>query len=265
MTPETRASLIIDYMDGDLPDAMLCAKYGLDQEQLEVAVYIGTGNIMKPEPIKRGMKRGMRHGMAVAQLARDNLTPDQMALSPLQSAEIHEPITITRQLDPDARTQALYLNDAELSFANMVLRGMKPTPAAAAAFEIFNEHLASRKAAELLRSSHVIEYIGKMKGRSLFAPVRNKAYLEAVLHQVIDRGMEMRQVFNPLTGKPEMSDDGLSFVCDYNWKAVISAATLLMKLKGWEGNQSNNTDQESQRDRLRRLQANYTNQGDADE
>jgi len=265
MTPETRASLIIDYMDGELPDAMLCAKYGIDAEQLEVAVYIGTGNIIKPEPITRGMKRGVKHSMAVAQLASENLTREQMALSPLQSAEIHEPLTLTARLEPDARTQALYLNDAELSFANNVLRGMKPTPAAAASFEIFNEHLASKKAAELLRSSHVMEYISKMKGRSLFAPVRNKAYLEAVLHQVIDRGMELQQVYNPLTGKPHMNDSGLSFVCDYNWKAVISAATLLMKLKGWEGNQTNNTEQESQRDRLRRLQANYSNQGDTDE
>lgn len=261
MTPETRAALIIDYMEGELPDAMLCAKYGIDADQLEVAMHIGTGNIITPEPIKRGMKRGVRNSLAVAKLASENLTKEQMALSPLQSAEIHEPIEIVKQLDPEGRTQALYLNDAELSFANNVLRGMKPTPAAAASFEIFNEHLASRKAAELLRASHVMEYISKMRGRSLFAPVRNKAYLEAVLHQVIDRGMELQQVYNPLTGKPMMN--GASFVCDYNWKAVVSAATLLMKLKGWEGNQNNNSEQETQRDRLRRLQATYSNQGDS--
>lgn len=259
MTPETRQALIIDYLEGELPDPLLCAKYAITPDQLEVVVYVGTGSIIDPQPLKRGMKRGVNNSLAVAKLARDNLTPAQMALSPLESAEIQEPLTVTRQLEPDGRTAALYLNDSELFFANNVLRGMKPTPAAAAAFEIFNEHLASRKAAELLRSSHVMEYIDKMRGRSLFAPVRNKAYIEAVLHQVIDRGMELKQVFNPLTGKPEMSDDGLSFVCDYNWKAVLSAIALLAKMKGWDNNQSNNTDQESQRDRLRRLQANYGN------
>lgn len=263
MTPETRAAFIIDYMDGELPDVLLCAKYGITAEQLEVAAYIGTGNIITPEPLNRGMKRGVRNSMAVASLAKQHLTPEQMALSPLQSAEIHEPVEVVRQLDPDHRTAALYLNDAELSFANNVLRGMKPTPAAAASFEIFNEHMASKKAAELLRASHVMEYISKMKGRSLFAPVRNKAYLEAVLHQVIDRGLEMQQVFNPLTGQPVQN--GTAFVCDYNWKSVVAAAALLAKLKGWDGNQQGNSEQETQRDRLRRLQANYSNQGSTDD
>lgn len=242
MTPETRGSLIIDYLDGELTDGLLCAKYSLSPEQLETAVYIGTGNIIKPEPLTRGLKRGMRNSGAVEQLAKQHLMPADMAISPLQSAEI---------IEPHERNAALYLNQAELDFANNVLRGMNATAAAAASFEIFNQHLANKKAAELLRSSHVAEYLAAMKGRSLFAPVRNKAYLEAVLWQVIDRGLELRQTFDPLQGKAVVGK------CEYNWKAVVAASALLAKLKGWDGAQSNESTQETQRDRLRRLQANF--------
>lgn len=253
MTPETRASFIIDYMDGELTDGLLCAKYGMTDQQLKVAVHIGTGSIIDPQPLNRGLKRGMRNSGAVEHLARATLQPEDMALSPLQSAEIKEgPIDQTARLDPEARNNALYLNDAELSFANNVLRGFNPVAAAAASFEIYNEHLARQKSAELLRSSHVAEYLASMRGRSLFAPVRNKAYLEAVLWQVIDRSLELKQKFNPLTG---LAVEG---VCEYNWKAAVAAGTLLAKIKGWDGSKDNATDTESQRDRLRRLAARTT-------
>lgn len=248
MTPETRASLIIDYMDGEITDGLLCAKYGLTQEQLDTAVHIGTGNIIKPEPLTRGLKRGVRNSGAVETLARAVLPPEDMAVSPLQSAEI---------LEPEHRNAALYLNDAELSFANNVLRGMNATAAAAASFEIFNEHMARQKAAELLRASHVADYLASMKGRSLFAPVRNKAYLEAVLWQVIDRGLQLNQAFDALSGKE------ITGRCEYNWKAVVAAGGLLAKLKGWDGADSIASGTETQRDRLRRLQANYINQRSA--
>src|ERR1700750_1841171 len=102
MTPETRASFIIDYMDGELTDGLLCAKYGMTHEQLEIAVHIGAGSIIAPAPLNRGLKRGMRNSGAVEQLAVANLAPEDMALSPLQSAEI---------LEPESRNAALYLND----------------------------------------------------------------------------------------------------------------------------------------------------------
>lgn len=240
MTPETRASFIIDYMDGELTDGLLCAKYGMTPEQLEIAAHIGAGSIIAPSPLKRGLKRGMRNSGAVESLAVSVLPPEDMAISPLQSAEV---------LEPASRDAALYLNDRELSFANNVLRGFNPTAAAAASFEIYNEHLAKQKAAELLRASHVAEYLASMRGRSLFAPVRNKAYLEAVLWQVIDRSLEMKQKFNALTGQPV---DG---VCEYNWKAAVAAGTLLAKIKGWDGSKDNQSETETQRDRLRRLAA----------
>lgn len=242
MTPEARTSLLLEYMDGQLTDALLCQKYGLDAYQLKTAVYIGTGNIVKPEPVERGLKRGVRNSVAIGQLAADVLPPEDMRVSPLQAADT---------LEPDSRDKALFLNDAELAFANNVLRGMNATAAAAASFEIFNEPMARKKAAELLRSSHVAEYLASMKGKTLFAPVRNKAYLEAVLWQVIDRGLALTQSYDVLTGRP------VEGKCDYNWKAVVSGATLLARLKGWDklGEDQGSTD--NQRDRLRRLQATF--------
>lgn len=242
LTPESRTALLLEYMDGEIPDDLLCRKYGLDAYQLKTAVYIGTGNIITPEPVTRGMKRGARNSCAIGHLAAATLPPEDMQVSPLVAAET---------LTPESRDKALFLNDSELSFANNVLRGMNATAAAAASFEIFNKDMADRKAAELLRSSHVAEYLTSMKGKTLFAPVRNKAYLEAVLWQVIDRGLSLRQTFDVLTGKP------IDGKCDYNWKAVVAASTLLARLKGWEKAGEDDQQQESQRDRLRRLQSQH--------
>lgn len=242
MTPETRAGFILEYIEGDLTDQLLAAKYGLDDYQFKTAVHIGTGNIIKPEPLTRGLKRGMRNSVAVTALATDTLNAEDMAISPLQSAEV---------IEPKARDLALYLNNAELSFANNVLRGMNATAAAAASFEIFNKQLADKKAAELLRSSHVADYLASMKGRSLFAPVRNKAYLEAVLWQVIDRGLQLHQEVDSLTG---LTVEGQ---CKYDPKSVIAASALLSRLKGWDNVEQGQGEAETQRDRLRRLQANF--------
>lgn len=242
MTPETRAGFILEYIEGDLTDQLLAAKYGLDDYQFKTAVHIGTGNIIKPEPLTRGLKRGMRNSVAVTALATDTLNAEDMAISPLQSAEV---------IEPKSRDLALYLNNAELSFANNVLRGMNATAAAAASFEIFNKQLADKKAAELLRSSHVADYLASMKGRSLFAPVRNKAYLEAVLWQVIDRGLQLKQEVDNLTGLPVEGQ------CKYDPKSVIAASALLSRLKGWDNVEQGQGEAETQRDRLRRLQANF--------
>lgn len=246
MTPETRAGFILEYIEGDLTDQLLAAKYGLDDYQFKTAVHIGTGNIIKPEPLTRGLKRGMRNSVAVTALATKTLNAEDMALSPLQSAEI---------IEPKSRDLALYLNNAELSFANNVLRGMNATAAAAASFEIFNKQLADKKAAELLRSSHVADYLASMKGKSLFAPVRNKAYLEAVLWQVIDRGLQLKQEFDNLTGLPVEGQ------CKYDPKSVIAASALLSRLKGWDNVEQGQGEAETQRDRLRRLQANFKSNG----
>lgn len=246
MTPETRAGFILEYIEGDLTDQLLAAKYGLDDYQFKTAVHIGTGNIIKPEPLTRGLKRGMHHSVAVTALATKTLDAEEMALSPLQSAEI---------IEPKSRDLALFLNNAELSFANNVLRGMNATAAAAASFEIFNKQLADKKAAELLRSSHVADYLASMKGKSLFAPVRNKAYLEAVLWQVIDRGLQLRQEVDTLTGLPVEGQ------CKYDPKSVIAASALLSRLKGWDNVEQGQGEAETQRDRLRRLQANFKQNG----
>lgn len=246
MTPETRAGFILEYIEGDLTDQLLAAKYGLDDYQFKTAVHIGTGNIIKPEPLTRGLKRGMRNSVAVTALATDTLNAEDMAISPLQSAEI---------IEPKSRDLALFLNNAELSFANNVLRGMNATAAAAASFEIFNKQLADKKAAELLRSSHVADYLASMKGRSLFAPVRNKAYLEAVLWQVIDRGLQLKQEVDTLTGLPVEGQ------CKYDPKSVIAASALLSRLKGWDNVEQGQGEAETQRDRLRRLQANFKQNG----
>lgn len=249
LTSSQTTALLLEYMEGEVTDSLLCSKYGIQDHQLKALIHIGTGTLINPEPVQRGMKRGVRNAVAVAQLAQAILPPEDLQVSPLQAAET---------IEPAAREAALFLNQAELSFANNVLRGMNATAAAAASFEIFNQHMANKKAAELLRSDHVAEYLASMKGKTLFAPVRNKAYLEAVLWQVIDRGLTLRQSFDVLTGKPV---DGK---CDYNWKAVVAASTLLARLKGWDGADTNSDNAESQRDRLRRLQANYTatQQGD---
>lgn len=246
MTPETRAGFILEYIEGDLTDQLLAAKYGLDDYQFKTAVHIGTGNIIKPEPLTRGLKRGMRNSVAVTALATDTLNAEDMAISPLQSAEV---------IEPKSRDLALFLNNAELSFANNVLRGMNATAAAAASFEIFNKQLADKKAAELLRSSHVADYLASMKGRSLFAPVRNKAYLEAVLWQVIDRGLQLHQEVDSLTG---LTVEGQ---CKYDPKSVIAASALLSRLKGWDNVEQGQGEAETQRDRLRRLQANFKQNG----
>lgn len=247
MTPETRAGFILEYIEGDLTDELLAAKYGLDDYQFKTAVHIGTGNIIKPEPLTRRLKRGMNHSVAVTKLATQTLDAEDMAISPLQSAEV---------IEPKSRDLALYLNNAELSFANNVLRGMNATAAAAASFEIFNKQLADKKAAELLRSSHVADYLASMKGRSLFAPVRNKAYLEAVLWQVIDRGLQLKQEFDNLTGLP------VEGTCKYDPKSVIAASALLSRLKGWDNVEQGRGESETQRDRLRRLQANFKQIGE---
>lgn len=240
MTPEQRTSLLLDYMDGDLTDGLLCSKYQITPYQLQTAVYVGTGNIVNPEPLERGKKRGMRNSREVERLAA-HLPPEDMAVSPLQSSEL---------LEPDQRNLALHLSEAELSFANNVLRGMNATSAAAASFEIFNKDLAQRKAAECIRASHVAEYMMSMKNKSLFAPVRNKAYLEAVLWQVIDRGMELKQSY-------DLDGEMIIGQCEFNHKAVVASATLLAKIKGWEKQGEDNSTAESQRDRLRKLQAAY--------
>lgn len=247
MTPETRAGFILEYIEGDLTDELLAAKYGLDEYQFKTAVHIGTGNIITPEPLTRGLKRGMHNSVAVTKLAEKTLDAAEMAISPLDCAEV---------IEPKSRDLALYLNNAELSFANNVLRGMNATAAAAASFEIFNKQLADKKAAELLRSSHVADYLASMKGRSLFAPVRNKAYLEAVLWQVIDRGLQLKQEFDNLTGLPVEGQ------CKYDPKSVIAASALLSRLKGWDNVEQGQGEAETQRDRLRRLQANFKQSGE---
>ena len=237
-------ALLFDYMDGEIPDELLCSKYGLEDYQLKALIHIGTGSIINPEPVQRGLKRGVRSSVAIAQLAAAVLPPEDFRVSPLQAAET---------LEPESRERALFLNQAELSFANNVLRGMNATAAAAASFEIFNEQMARKKAAELLRADHVAEYLASMKGKSLFAPVRNKAYLEAVLWQVIDRGLALQQSFDVLTGET------IKGVCEYNWKAVVGASTLLARLKGWEKTTDDSSTAETQRDRLRRIQADFNN------
>lgn len=242
MTPEQRNAIIVDYIEGQLTDALICSKHAISPEQLQTIARLGTGTIVNPQPLTRTLKRGMHGAIGVENLASKVLTPDEMAISPLQSAE---------HIEPSHREAALFLTDAELSFANNVLRGMRPAAAAAASFEIFNEYLANKKAAELLRASHVANYLSLMKGRSLFAPVRNKAYLEAVLWQVIDRSLELKQEYNVLTGQP------MEGRCTYNPKMAIGAAALLARLKGWDSPNENDQAQETHRDRLRRLAAQY--------
>lgn len=242
LTSHQTTALLLEYMEGEITDDLLCSKYGIEPHTLKALIHIGTGSIVSPEPVTRGMKRGVRNAVAVTQLAQTILPPEDFQVSPIQAAET---------IEPGARNAALFLNQAELSFANNVLRGMNATAAAAASFEIFNEPMARKKAAELLRADHVAEYLSQMKGKTLFAPVRNKAYLEAVLNQVIDRGLALRQTFDVLTGKP------VEGKCDYNWKAVIAAATLLARLKGWDKLGEDNGATETQRDRLRRLQSTF--------
>lgn len=249
MTPERRNMIIIDYMDGEIPDDLICAKYDITPEQLDLIQRIGTGSIINPEPLYRGLKTGCRGSRAVSQMARETLEPEDMAVSPLQTVEL---------MEPDHRNAALYLSEQELNFANNVLRGFKPVAAAAASYEIYNEPLATRKAAELLRASHVAHYLQVMRGRSLFAPLRNKAYLKAVLWQVIDRSMELKQVYDLLGREVEGQ-------CAYNPKMAIAAAGLLARMEGWDSAARDEKGAESQRDRLRRIAAQYQQEMARDE
>ena len=242
MTPEVRAVFVEEYEAGELTEKLLKAKYGLTDYQFKTAVHIGRGNIIEPKPLVRAQGRVPHHVYTASELVTKNIDPKDLEENPMVRAA---------NMDAKARDAALLLNDAELGFANNVLRGFNATAAAAASFEIFNKQMAEKKAAELLRSSHVAQYLSLMRGRTIDAPLRNRAYLEAVLWKVIDRSMELEQVYGPDGNEVEGK-------CEYDPKTAVAAANVLMKLKGWEKAPDMVGGTESQRDRLRRIQSQFS-------
>lgn len=245
MKPIERNALIAEYYAAELPDDLLRQKYGLTQFDFDEIVRVGTGSFLDPQPLKRKTDRNVR-GVAnageVARLAKEGeLMPDDMTLSPLEQAEL---------LTPVQRMKSYALNSAELTFANLVLRGLDTTAAACAAFELYDKFEAQRKASATLRDQRVAAYIKELKGQNLYAPQRGKQYLEAVLWQVVDRSMELQQVYdlfgNMVPGR-----------CAFNGKLVVQAAVALMKLRGWGADdEKNGQGQLSHVERLRQINLN---------
>lgn len=241
MTPQQLDAIRADYSDGELSDLNICAKHGIQQSQLDVIVWQGFGTPIAPQPLTRGKIRGIHGNGETLALAATVLAPEEMAASPLETVEA---------LRPNQRESALLLNDNELTYCNLVHRGIAPPNAAAAAFSIFNKQMAIKKAGELTRSEYIKEYMNAIKGGTLCAPLRGKTYLEAVLHKVIDRSMNLTVVYD-LNGRP------MEGVCGFNYKAAIAASALLAKIKGWDNPTFGNDNAETQRDRLRRLVATH--------
>lgn len=251
MEPTQADSFIRDYLAADLPDNLLMMKYNLTPDAFAEVLRIGYGTPSEPHPIVRKHKyktvQGAMHSGAVEKLAKEGeLIPADLALSPLDQMDM---------LTPLQRTRSYALSDAELTFANLVLRGLDTTAAACAAFQVYDKHEAQRKAAHTLRDQRVGEYIDSLKNQNLYAPVRGKQYLEAVLHKVIDRAMDMTQVYNfdgtPVPGR-----------CGFNGKLVVQAAAVLMKLKGWgNDNENDRGGQLSHVERLRQINLNHKNKG----
>ncbi len=221
MTPQAFAAFADEYQSGELPDDMLAAKWQLSPSAFDEVVRTGYGTIVQPMPLRKKNpdRRGVRGVISVSKIAKEGeLMPDDLALSPLEATEM---------LSPSQRIAGYALTEQELNFANLVLKGFNTTAACCAAFEMFDEHEARRKAAALLKSPRIQTYIEELKGQRLYAPVRGKAYLEAVLWQVIDRSLELEQAYDEngkrITGR-----------CTYNPKALIAASVALMKLRGWD-------------------------------
>jgi len=242
MTPEAFAEFSTEYEEGKLPDDLLAAKWNLSIVAFNAIVQTGRGTIIKPMPlVRRTLGQGTAHSVAVRKLAAEaQLMPEDMALSPIESNAL---------LSPAQRMASYSISEKEIEFCNMVLRGFNSTAAAAAVFEVFDKNEAMRKAGSLLKDPRVGEYLREMKGQRLLAPVRGRQYLEAVLHQVIDRSLTLHVEYD-LDGKT------LTGRCNYNPKALLGAAALLMKLKGWDNSNATDTTQESHLERIRRINMN---------
>lgn len=221
MTPQAFAAFADEYQSGELPDDMLAAKWQMTAATFDEVVRTGYGTLIDPQPLrkKRPNAKGVRDSAAVNRIAKEGeLMPGDLALSPLEASEM---------LSPMQRMASYALTEAELNFANLVLKGFNTTAAACAAFEIFDEHEARRKAATLLKSPRIMTYVEELKGQKLYAPIRGKAYLEAVLWQVIDRSLELEQQY-------DINGRAVTGRCQYNPKALIAASVAMMKLRGWD-------------------------------
>lgn len=243
MTPETRKQFTDDYLDGEIPVDVLKAKYNLDDYQYKTAVHIGTGSIIKPQPLgERKVKRVAQAVEGVLEKAGHHLQPGDFRVSPLQDQA---------QMTPESRMLATYLNETELQFANDVHMGRPSDHAAATAYELWNRQLAAKKARELLRTPHIRDYLNSMKGQTLMAPLCNRQYLEAVAMQIIHRSMAMSQEFDRGDGTIVQGS------CTYDPKSALAAVALLARIKGYDGNNATLVVGETQVDRLRRLTANF--------
>lgn len=251
MEPTQADSFIRDYLAADLPDNLLMMKYNLTPDAFAEVLRIGYGTPAEPLPIDRRHPHkkvnGVAHSAKVAEIVKEGeLLPADLALSPLDQMEM---------LTPLQRERSYTLNESELTFANLVLRGLDTTAAACAAFQVYDKFEAQRKAASTLRDKRVTDYIDSLRNQNLYAPIRGKQYLEAVLHKVIDRAMEMHQVYN-LDGQPVRGR------CSFNGKLVVQAAVALMKLKGWgNDNENERNGQLSHVERLRQINLNKNKGG----
>ncbi len=221
LTPQAFAAFAEEYEAGELPDDMLARKWNMSDSVFAETVRNGRGSLLHPLPLKKKKEnaRGVLHSARVNAITKEGeLMPEDMALSPLEASEM---------LSPAQRMASYALTAQELAFANLVLKGFNTTSAAVACFDIYDEHEARRKASALLKMPRVQDYINELRGQKLYAPIRGKQYLEAVLWQVIDRGMELEQVYD-LLGRP------VTGRCTYNAQSVIAASAALMKLRGWD-------------------------------
>lgn len=242
LTPQAFAAFAEEYESGELPDELLMKKWAMSESVFQETVRNGRGSLLDPLPLVRNKRRktdnGVKHSVNVAKIAREGeLMPEDMALSPLEAAET---------LSPAQRMASYALSQDELAFANLVLKGFNTTSAAVACFNIYDETEARRKAAALLKMPRVQDYINELKNQRLYAPVRGKQYLEAVLWQVIDRGLELEQVYD-LLGRP------VTGRCTFNAKSVVAASTALMKLRGWDRDDDKGQSTQSHVERLRMI------------
>lgn len=244
MQPAALTEFASEYCAGELPDELLMKKWGMTPSEFNERVRIGYGTFLAPNAfvrLKNTGGKGARHSAAVSNLAKEGeLMPEDMALSPLEAVEMMSPLQ---------RMRSYVLSEPELAFANLVLKGFNTTSAAVACFDVYDKFEAQRKASNMLRDERISAYIAEMKGQRLYAPPRGRAYLEAVLWQVIDRSMELQQAYEE-NGRP------IAGRCTYNPKALLGSAALLMKLKGWDGQSDNVNTAETHVERLRRINLN---------
>jgi len=236
---ETKSRLKADYMNGILSEPMICAKYAIGPDILIQLIQIGDGEEVFPLPWRGAKKQTTADPQdmrTVAELSQTKLTPDEQFLS------AHDQ---NAMLTFEEREAAEVLSAQELEFCNLQLRGVRTTPAAMQAFDLDSIREAMVKATKLKRDAYCIRYLGIMKRKKVLGVVRDRGWAEAVLHRIIDRSMELDQVYLK-------NGTAVKGMCHFDAKGATAALVVLMRLKGWDKETSDWTE-EPQHARIKRI------------